>query len=160
MSEFNFKNLGDTIHTIRVKLNVTQKELAEGICSQSQISKIEKGEISPYIDTLVKIANRLGMDPNYFINQICKEQYEFVEHSKVKIREYTKKKEYVEVKRLISRLEKHPSFKNLEEVQFLYWHKGVYTYYLEDDFSKAINLLMSALNLKCSFQKTDRKSVV
>nr|WP_079504869.1 helix-turn-helix transcriptional regulator [Mesobacillus jeotgali] len=49
MSEFNFKNLGDTIHTIRVKLNVTQKELAKGICSQSQISKIEKGEISPYI---------------------------------------------------------------------------------------------------------------
>lgn len=156
MNEFNFKSLGETIRSIRVKLEITQKELADGICSQSQISKIEKGEISPYIDTLLKIALKLGINPNYFINIIKKEQYEFITNSKNKVREYTKKKDYLEVKRLVTILEKHQAFKNLEEKQFICWHKGIYLYYLEKDSSKALEKLEEALNLKNSIQATDQ----
>lgn len=156
MTEFNFKNLGESIHSIRVKLGISQKDLASGICSQSQISKIETGEISPYIHTLVKISERLGINTTHFINQISKEHFEFVSQSKNLVRESIKKKDYKEVKRLINKLEKHPSFQNIEERQFISWHKGVWVYYLENDSEKAIAVLKGALDLKDSIQATEQ----
>lgn len=66
------------------------------------------------------------------------------------------KKDYKEVKRLINKLEKHPSFQNIEEQQFISWHKGVCAYYLEHDFGKAIQLLTAALDLKDSIQATEQ----
>lgn len=156
MAEFNFKNLGESIHSIRVKLGISQKDLANGICSQSQISKIETGEISPYIHTLVNISERLGINTNHFINQISKEHYEFVTQSKYRVREHIKKKDYREVKRIISKLEKHPSFQNIEEKQFISWHKGVCIYYLDHDFEQAIEALKAAMDLKDSIQATEQ----
>lgn len=156
MTDFNFKNLGESIHSIRVKLGISQKDLASGICSQSQISKIETGEISPYIHTLVKISERLGINTSHFINQISKEHYEFVSQAKNMVRENIKKKDYKEVKRLLNKLEKHPSFQNIEERQFISWHKGVCAYYLEHDSGKAIQLLTAALDLKDSIQATEQ----
>ncbi|WP_446455947.1 helix-turn-helix domain-containing protein [Tuanshanicoccus lijuaniae] len=35
-------NIAERIKTLRKKKNMTQKDLAEGICSQGLISKIEK----------------------------------------------------------------------------------------------------------------------
>ncbi|MCM3666371.1 helix-turn-helix transcriptional regulator [Mesobacillus subterraneus] len=154
MPEFNFKNLGQSIYSIRITLGISQKELAEGICSQSQISKIENGEISPYIHTLIKLSERLGVNSNYFINQISKEHYEFIVQTKDEIRKMIKEKDYKEVKRLINKLEKHPSFQNIEEKQFIYWHRGISDYYLNDDASNAIKILNNALKLKESIQAT------
>jgi transcriptional regulator with XRE-family HTH domain len=156
MKEFNFKNLGESIHSIRVKLGISQKDLASGICTQSQISKIETGEISPYIHTLVKIAERLGINTSHFINQISKEHYEFVSQSKNFVREHIKKKDYKEVRRLINKLEKHPSFQNIEERQFIHWHRGVCIYYLENDSTRAIDVLKEALDMKDSIQATEQ----
>ncbi len=55
-----FINLGEAIKELRQSLGYTQEEFAQGICSQSQISKIEKGEISPYVHTLIQMALKLG----------------------------------------------------------------------------------------------------
>ncbi len=47
------------------KKNMSQSELCHGICSQSQISKIEKGIIYPSSILLYQLSERLGIDPNY-----------------------------------------------------------------------------------------------
>lgn len=156
MDEFNYKHLGDAIYLLRTKLNISQKGLAEGICSQSQISKIESGLISPYVHTLVKIAKRLGVDPNYFINHIIKEHYEFITYSKKIIRDEVKKKNYKEVKILIRKLENHPAFNDIEEQQFLQWHKGITMFYLTGDVIQTHLILNAALNMKNSFQFTEQ----
>ena len=44
---------------------MSQSELCHGICSQSQISKIEKGIIYPSSILLYQLSERLGIDPNY-----------------------------------------------------------------------------------------------
>ena len=44
--------------------NISQSELCHGICSQSQISKIEKGMIYPSSILLYQLSERLGIDPN------------------------------------------------------------------------------------------------
>ncbi|MEB7067282.1 helix-turn-helix transcriptional regulator [Mammaliicoccus sciuri] len=52
--------LGATIKKKRNTLGLTQKELAEGICTQSQISKIEKDEVVPLANLLYDISKRLN----------------------------------------------------------------------------------------------------
>ena len=59
-----FYNLGIIIKELRKK-NMSQSELCHGICSQSQISKIEKGIIYPSSILLYQLSERLGIDPNY-----------------------------------------------------------------------------------------------
>ena len=59
-----FYNLGIIIKELR-KENMSQSELCHGICSQSQISKIEKGIIYPSSILLYQLSERLGIDPNY-----------------------------------------------------------------------------------------------
>lgn len=52
--------LGATIKKKRSTLGLTQKQLAEGICTQSQISKIEKDEVVPLANLLYDISKRLN----------------------------------------------------------------------------------------------------
>lgn len=53
--------LGTNIKNRREEMKLTQKDLASGICTQSQISKIEKGESVPLADLLYRIADKLNI---------------------------------------------------------------------------------------------------
>lgn len=56
-----YLQIGENIKNRRKELNITQKELSKGICTQSQISKIEKNEIIPLSNLLISIANKLDI---------------------------------------------------------------------------------------------------
>jgi len=64
------KYLGLEISKIRAELGISQKELAKDICTQSTISRIEAGEVYPAIDTLLKIALKLQVPVEYFIEML------------------------------------------------------------------------------------------
>ncbi len=52
--------LGDTIRQLRKRANMTQEELADGICSAVSISRIENGTQMPSSNTLDSILEKLG----------------------------------------------------------------------------------------------------
>ncbi|MSD83019.1 helix-turn-helix domain-containing protein [Lactobacillus curvatus] len=56
--------LGQIIHQKRLKKQLTQSELAAGICTQNTISKIEKKNLPPTIPILIKICIRLDITLN------------------------------------------------------------------------------------------------
>jgi quercetin dioxygenase-like cupin family protein/KaiC/GvpD/RAD55 family RecA-like ATPase len=61
-------NLGDKIRTLRKKLGMTQKELAEQVSlTPSFISQLEKNLISPSLDSLFKLSEKLNTQPIYFL---------------------------------------------------------------------------------------------
>ncbi|MFF2753523.1 helix-turn-helix domain-containing protein [Psychrobacillus sp. NPDC058041] len=64
------KYLGLEISKLRTELGMSQKELAKNICTQSTISRIEAGEVYPAIDTLLKIAIKLQVPIEYFIEML------------------------------------------------------------------------------------------
>ena len=64
------KYLGLEISKLRAELGISQKELAKDICTQSTISRIEAGEVYPAIDTLLKIALKLHVPIEYFIEML------------------------------------------------------------------------------------------
>ena len=60
----------------RKELGFSQAVLAEGICEQSQISKIERSNYMPAADLLYKLARRLQVPVEYFFD----DHYEVVSH--------------------------------------------------------------------------------
>ncbi len=61
-------NLGDKIRSLRKKLGMTQKELAEQVgLTPSFISQLEKNLISPSLDSLLRLSEKLDTQPIYFL---------------------------------------------------------------------------------------------
>ncbi|NWF93568.1 MAG: helix-turn-helix domain-containing protein [Syntrophaceae bacterium] len=61
-------SLGEKIKALRKKIGMTQKELAEQVgLTPSFISQLEKNLISPSLDSLLKLSEKLNTQPVYFL---------------------------------------------------------------------------------------------
>lgn len=98
-----FYDLGITIKELRVKKNISQSELCHGICSQSQISKIEKGMIFPSSILLYQLSERLGIDPNNIFALTQNKRLKYVENVKCVIRDCIKQKQYTELYEIVKK---------------------------------------------------------
>jgi len=56
--------LGSVVYDKRRSLNLTQGDLADGVCNQNTISKMEKHNMTPQIEVLVKLCQRLNLTLN------------------------------------------------------------------------------------------------
>ena len=65
----DYKRLGKRIREERLRLNLTQAQLAEDIdISDTYMGAIERGERSLTLDTLVRLVNRLGVTIDYMLS--------------------------------------------------------------------------------------------
>lgn len=65
----DYKHLGARIREERLRLNLTQAQLAEDIdISDTYMGAIERGERSLTLDTLVRLVNRLGVTVDYILS--------------------------------------------------------------------------------------------
>lgn len=66
----NCEFLGKRIREERLKLNLTQEKLSESVdISNSYMGQIERGERNVTLDTLIRIANRLGVTIDYLLKE-------------------------------------------------------------------------------------------
>ncbi|QJD86360.1 helix-turn-helix domain-containing protein [Cohnella herbarum] len=64
----NYASLGQRIRNERKKLAMTQEKIAEMIgVSDAYIGQIERGERSLTLDTLIDLANKLGVTVDYLL---------------------------------------------------------------------------------------------
>ena len=64
----DYKRLGERIREERLRLHLTQAQLAEAIdISDTYMGAIEGGERSLTLDTLVRLVNRLGVTVDYLL---------------------------------------------------------------------------------------------
>jgi len=150
MVVFSTERLGKSISELRKSLGLTQKQLADSICTQALISKIERGEVMPSADMIFKISNQLGVDVNYFLKSAVSSRSDFVEETFTRIREAIQKRDYLEVNSLIHHVRKHPSFQSKIHQQFLFWHQGICEYHINNTPDRALDLMNQALNLTAS----------
>ncbi len=65
----DYKRLGKRIREERLRLNLTQAQLAEDIdISDTYMGAIERGERSLTLDTLIRLVNRLGVTVDYMLS--------------------------------------------------------------------------------------------
>ncbi|MED3541240.1 helix-turn-helix domain-containing protein [Bacillus toyonensis] len=142
-----FYDLGITIKEIRIKKNISQSELCHGICSQSQISKIEKGMIYPSSILLYQLSERLGIDPNNIFALTQNKKLKYVKNVKYVMRDCAKQKQYKELYEIVKQEKKQNNFQSKEDKQFLIWHEAIAIFEVNRSTKTALTLLNHALEL-------------
>ncbi|MEC2626005.1 helix-turn-helix domain-containing protein, partial [Bacillus cereus] len=142
-----FNDLGITIKELRIKKNISQSELCHGICSQSQISKIEKGVIYPSSILLYQLSERLGVDPNSIFALTQNKKLKYTENVKYVMRDCIRQHQYKELYEIVTREKYLNNFQTKEEKQFLIWHEAIAIFEVNRSTKTALTLLNHALKL-------------
>ena len=144
----DFSAIGQRIRELRKSLKLSQDELAQGICTQAQISKIEKGDVYPYANTLYLISQKLGVDVNYFFEIGSTPRVDYVNEVSRQLRLTRRHLLYDEMIRIVKLEENNPLFtQNGRNKQLILWHKGIYEHAVNKNVEKSIELLQSAIDV-------------
>nr|MBA5588578.1 helix-turn-helix domain-containing protein [Anaerobacillus isosaccharinicus]QOY38007.1 helix-turn-helix domain-containing protein [Anaerobacillus isosaccharinicus] len=145
--------VGDKIKELRLHYNIYQEELAEGICTQATISRIEKNETIPNSYILYQIAKRLGVDMAYFYGSGSLLKIEYVKNVYDDLERLVRARNYKEVLRIVKLEKSNPLFHRNELKQILLWREGISVFYLYRDTEKAFELFYGALKLTPTTKK-------
>lgn len=137
--------LATRIKSRRKELKLSQKELAEGICKQGQISRLENGEYTPGSEVLHQLAKKLNVSMDYFFDeQILNESTELIEFKKI-AKTFITQRNYESLKYIYD-LEKEKSHRlSLSDKIYLEWIASLVDFYVRDRREGAIGRLEKAL---------------
>ena len=142
-----YETLGEKIVDLRKKAGLSQYALSLGICSQSEISRIERGIAEPSYFLLISIANKLNVDIKYLLNSNSSNaRHDYVGEVKDLLAKARRKRDYNLVEEIVTDEENKPLFSGGEPRSYLLWNKGIAIYHLKYDSVKAIETLKSALS--------------
>lgn len=137
--------LATRIKSRRKELKLSQKELAEGICKQGQISRLENGEYTPGSEVLHKLAKKLNVSMDYFFDdKISNENTELVEFKKI-AKPFIDQRNYTSLKYIYD-LEKEKSHRlSLSDKIYFEWIASLIDFYVYDKRENAIERLEKVL---------------
>ncbi|WEG16636.1 helix-turn-helix domain-containing protein [Alkalihalophilus pseudofirmus] len=140
--------IGHTIKDLRRFYKISQQELAEGICTQAMISRIENDDLYPSAPLLYQIAEKLGVDINYFFNVSETPRLDYAQEVCLQIRRLVRHTKYKEAMEMIHLEKRNPLFQKGQFQQFLLWQEGICYFYKTKDKERCFSLLEEALCLK------------
>lgn len=137
--------LGDIIKRRRLELGMTQKELADDICTQALISRIEHNDIVPNKDILEKIENRLNLNVNELNIVISMNTKQHKVNELIsEIRVYLDRRDYHSIKLLIKyNTTLIENCKEIDDIAFFEWMKATCIHQLEGNTDEAIRIINS-----------------
>lgn len=154
----DFSAIGLKIRELRKSLGLSQKELSKNICTQAQISKIEKGDVLPLASTLYFISQRLGVDINYFFDLGTTPRLDYVQEVMNQLKQARRNVNYPLIKEIVEAEEKNPLFAaNKKNLQLLLWHKAIYLFHVHQEAELAHSLIDRAIDLTFDMVWTERE---
>ncbi|HEV5305791.1 TPA: helix-turn-helix transcriptional regulator, partial [Streptococcus pneumoniae] len=117
---------------------------AEGICEQSQISKIERGHFIPSADLLFKLSQRLEVPLDYFFNEQIevKSNLSNFKHLSARLLD---DRNYDDLEYIYKIEVERSTFLTLEDRTYLEWIKSIIDFYQYDSKCEAISSLENIL---------------
>ncbi|WP_374055095.1 helix-turn-helix domain-containing protein [Rossellomorea sp. FM04394] len=150
----DYSVIGKKIRELRKVVGLTQGDLAEGICTQALISRMEKGDIYPSATALYQISLKLGVDVNYFFEIGTTPRIDYFREVERQLRSFRLKRKFTEMMEMVRTELKNPFFyKDDEKLQLLYWHKAIYLFEIEKDRETAFALMEQAYQLTAHQKK-------
>lgn len=137
--------LAEKFRLKRKELRLSQQTLAEGICEQSQISKIERGHFIPSADLLFKLSQRLEVPLDYFFNEQIevKSNLSNFKHLSARLLD---DRDYDDLEYLYKIEIDRNTFLPLEDRMYLEWIKGIIDFYKLNLQNEAISSLERVLS--------------
>ena len=158
-------SIGSTIRDLRVEEGLSQEELCFGICSVSNLSKIENETRVPNRVTFEALMQRLGKDVSFYMIFMSKKEADQAQLfqkaiSNIFFNNYTQVKDiFLKLKELENELNN-----NLfeQEMAFIKCILDQYYYYKDDDYLKRYKSILSLSECKCDpeFIRTHRFTYV
>ena len=135
--------LGDIIKRRRLELGMTQNELADDICTQALISRIEHNDLIPKKDILDKIEARLDLNMSELNIVISMNTNQHKVNKLIsEIRAYLNKRDYNSIDLLTKYNDKLiNSCKDVNDISFFKWMKATYIHQVEHETDKALDIL-------------------
>ncbi|WP_188207196.1 helix-turn-helix domain-containing protein [Alkalibacillus aidingensis] len=140
-------SVGEKIKDLRKRLNISQEGLANGICSQSELSRIERDQHQPSYMTLKGISDKLGVNITYFLSDSESEREDYLNEVWSQLEKARRNRDYETIDEIVSAEKSNPLFQTQQEHRFLLWHSALAQYYHHDDFKTAISKLKECLRL-------------
>ena len=103
-------NAGMLIAHLRKQTNLTQDQLAEGICARETITRIERGERRPDWFTFSSIMYKLGQDPEVFYSSYADKDELVVLETFLRLNKYLRDSNHRAIKLELDELKSNPLF--------------------------------------------------
>jgi tetratricopeptide (TPR) repeat protein len=147
MNSLNTYLIGDTLKSFREYKKLSVKELSEGVCTEEELISFEKEINYPDLHTLNLLLKKLNVDLAYFFNVASKSSINYSNAVIRLINRYKVDWNYIGIKEIIDKEINNPIFQTDQLKQFLQWHQGICSFYLENDLSKSLDLLYGAIDI-------------
>lgn len=141
-----FENVGNILKKIRKKRGLTQSKLADGICSRRYVSYIETGTVLPSLYYLIRFCKKLNINLSIFMDYLNYTNPVWVYGVKEKVDNLKSHYKYNQLHIYIKELKYNINFTNVESIQYIMWHEGIYEY-VTQNYNAAIDLFKYCLNI-------------
>ena len=129
----------------RTALKISQKELAEGICKQGQISRIENGEYTPGSELLYALSRKLRVSMDYFFDEQVQDEKNELENFRLVAENFISQRDYSSLKYLYNLESKSSSHLSLSDKMYLEWIQTLVLFYCDDNKLEAVSKLEKLL---------------
>ena len=137
--------LASRIKNRRKQLKMSQKELAEGICKQGQISRLENGEYIPGSVLLHELSKKLNVSMDYFFDEQISSDSNKLNNFKKLSKTFITQRDY-ESLNYIYELEKETSHRlPLSDKIYMEWIASLLDFYFYNQKEEGISRLEKAI---------------
>ena len=132
----------------RKALKMSQKELAEGVCKQGQISRIENGEYTPGSELLYALSRKLRVSMDYFFDEQVQDEKNELENFRLVAENFISQRDYSSLKYLYNLESKSSSHLSLSDKMYLEWIQTLVLFYCENNKLEAVSKLEKLIKEK------------
>lgn len=125
----------------RKALKMSQKELAEGVCKQGQISRIENGEYTPGSELLYALSRKLRVSMDYFFDEQVQDEKNELENFRLVAENFISQRDYSSLKYLYNLESKSSSHLSLSDKMYLEWIQTLVLFYCDNNKLEAVSKL-------------------
>ena len=145
--------IGQVLKEFRKEHGMTQKDLSQGICSQSVLSRIENDEEIPNIIVIQQLCHRLGITIDQLMLDFLPEEL-FLRKYFNKMFMYLRIGKYLEIRTTLEYLDERQITHLDKDRQLAYFFKGVCAYFLDEEPEAALDQIVQGLSI-CVSKKYD-----
>lgn len=132
----------------RKALKMSQKELAEEICKQGQISRIENGEYTPGSELLYALSRKLRVSMDYFFDEQVQDEKNELENFRLVAENFISQRDYSSLKYLYNLESKSSSHLSLSDKIYLEWIQTLVLFYCDNNKLEAVRKLEKLIKEK------------
>ena len=130
----------------RKELKMSQRELAEGICKQGQISRLENGEFTPGADFLYALSKKLKVSIDYFFNEQIGEEIDELPEFKKLAQTFITNRNYESLKYIYELESVKVHRLSLVDKFYMEWIKSLIDFYFYGQKEEAVARLEKVLS--------------